>query len=120
MTRFHRVADLLIWAGLASVAAAEPVREIPASWQAADLRRIAVVSAAASSALTPEGEPYAPARAIDGQRGTKWVARVAPSVAAPQWITLGFSRPQPVSAVAVFGERIGNDGIQGTGFVIAS
>lgn len=112
MACFHRLLNLLVWASLASVAAAEQVREIPGNWQTSDLRRITVVTAAASSALTPDGEQYAPVRAVDGQRGTKWVASVAPSQAAPQWITLRLPRAQPVSALAVFGERIGNDGIQ--------
>jgi len=93
-------------------AADEQVREIPGNWESPEMRRIWVVNATASSALTPEGEQYSPSRAIDGQRGTKWVASVAPSQVAPQWITLEFSGPQAVSAVAVFGERIGNDGIQ--------
>ncbi len=112
MACFHRMLNVVVWASLASVASAEQVREIPGNWQTPDMRRITVVNAAASSALTPEGEQYAPARAIDGQRGTKWVASVAPSQTAPQWITLELSRAQPVGAVAVFGERIDNDGIQ--------
>ncbi len=106
------VAYVAAWACLASVASADQVCEIAGNWQTPDMRRITVVNAAASSALTPEGEQYAPARAIDGQRGTKWVASIAPSPAAPQWITLELSRTQAVGAVAVFGERIGNDGIQ--------
>ena len=76
MACFHRMLNVVVWASLASVASAEQVREIPGNWQTPDLRRITVVNAAASSALTPEGEQYAPARAIDGQRGTKWGASV--------------------------------------------
>ncbi len=102
----------IVWAAGGWLAAAEQVQEIPRDWQSPQMRRIAVASATASSALTPEGEQYAPGRAIDVERGTKWVASVAPSQAVPQWITLELSGTQPVSAVAVFGERIGNDGIQ--------
>ncbi len=65
----------------------------------------------ASSALAAAGGQYAPARATDGDRHTKWVASVAPSQSDPQWIILQLAGSQAVSAVAVFGERIDNDGI---------
>ncbi len=112
MAWLHRVVVAVIWTVSGSWAVAEEVREIPGKWDSPGFRRISVVSATASSALTPAGEQYSPARAIDGQRDTKWVASVPPSQTAPQWITLELSGTQAVSAVAVFGERIGNDGIQ--------
>ena len=91
---------------------AELVQEIPGNWVAPGMRRLSAAGAKASSALGAEGGQYAPARAADGSRSTKWVASIAPSQAAPQWITLQLFGAHEVSAVAVFGERIGNDGIQ--------
>ncbi len=100
-----------LWA-LALSAWAGQVCDIPGDWKPKDMRKIMVVEVAASSALSAEGGPYAPNRAVDGNRGTKWVASVEPSPAAPQWIRLELVRPRLVTAVAVFGERIGNDGIE--------
>jgi alpha-galactosidase len=76
------------------------------------MRRVSVAGVHASSAFAPENGQYAPARAVDGNRGTKWVASIAPSRDVPQWITLQLFGTQEVSAMAVFGERIDNDGIQ--------
>ena len=112
MVAIQRVLLVAAWITGGSLTAAEQAQDIPSNWEPAGMRRISVVNVKASSALTPEGEQYAPGRAIDGQRTTKWVANIPPSQAAPQWITLEFSGTQAVSAVAVFGERIGNDGIQ--------
>ncbi|OHB86361.1 MAG: hypothetical protein A2V98_17000 [Planctomycetes bacterium RBG_16_64_12] len=52
-----------------------------------------------------------PARAVDGQRGTKWVASISPSPEKPQRIDLELFGIQEVIAVAVFGESVDNDGI---------
>ncbi len=95
---------------------AAQVQEIPRNWSAdsggsPSMRRVLVARANASSTFASEGGQYAPGRAVDGNRGTKWVASVAPSQAEPQWITLEFFGAQEVNAVAVFGERIDNDGI---------
>ncbi len=86
--------------------------EIPGHWKPEGLRRLSVARVVASSIFgDPDGQ-YAARRAIDGDRGTKWVASVEPSREKPQWITLELAAPQPVAAVAVFGEAVGNDGIQ--------
>ena len=75
------------------------------------LRRLRVSSASASTTLDPSTGNYIPAKLFDRDRHSKWVASETPSTQAPQWAELKFSREQQVSAVAVFGERIGNDGI---------
>jgi hypothetical protein len=99
--------------------AAEAVQEIPTDWVAPGMRRVPVASVRASSALEAEVDQYAPARAVDGNRGSKWVASIAPSQTSPQWIILELFGTQEVSAVAVFGERIDNDGIQDAQIQIA-
>ncbi len=98
-----------VW--MAALAAAGQVQDISKDWGPSGLRRVAVAGVKASSFLSSENGQYAPARAADGNRGSKWVANVPPSDAAPQWITLNLFGSQKVSAVAVFGERIDNDGI---------
>jgi alpha-galactosidase len=85
------------------------VEVIPPDWCAPDRQRLEIATAEASAFL---GEQYAPSRIHDGNRQTKWVSPTRPSVAAPQWIALTLAGgPQEVSAVAVFGEAINNDGI---------
>jgi hypothetical protein len=111
--RAHRVlgtATILLSAG--TLLAAGQVQEIPGNWASPGMHRLSVVGAKASTSLAPEGGQYSPARAVDGNRGSKWVATVAPSPAAPQWITLELFGAQQVMAVAVFGERVDNDGIR--------
>jgi hypothetical protein len=101
---------LLTWAAESLLAAGE-VENIGRDWNAAGRRRLGIVSATASSSFG-DGVQYAPARAVDGQRGSKWVATHQPSKEKPQWITLELFGIQEVTAVAVFGEEVGNDGIQ--------
>jgi hypothetical protein len=85
------------------------VETIPADWRAGDWQPLAAVSAEASATL---GDQYVPARIHDGDRRTKWVSPTRPSPATPQWVTLTLSGAAPeVSAVAVFGEAVNNDGI---------
>jgi hypothetical protein len=96
--------------------ASETITEIPAAVIAdrdiaPGLRTIPVAAVRASSTFAPESGQYAPAHAVDGDRSTKWVASVAPTAEAPQWIAMDLVGPQEVCAVAVFGERIDNDGI---------
>jgi len=56
--------------------------------------------------------PYGPERICDGDRRTKWVCPTRPSASAPQWVTFTLAEaPRSVTAVAVFGERVDNDGI---------
>lgn len=112
MIWLHRAVVVVVLASIPSAATAAETQAIPGNWESPELRRIPVVSAAASSALAAAGSgQYAPARATDGDRHTKWVASVAPSQSAPQSIILHLAGSQAVSAVAVFGERIDNDGI---------
>jgi hypothetical protein len=102
----------MILVSAATYLAAGQVREIPGNWAATGMRRVAATGVIASSALSSDDGPYAPSRAVDGNRGTKWVASIAPSEADPQWITLELLGTQEVSPVAIFGERIDNDGIK--------
>lgn len=103
---------LILWAAtLTAVAvAAEPrIESIPPDWGAVDRQRLDIASAEASASL---GEQYASGRIHDGDRKTKWVCPTKPTAAAPQWVTLALTGGlQEVSAVAVFGERIDNDGV---------
>lgn len=83
--------------------------EIPREWQAGRYRRIPVESVTASTTL---GKDYVPSQVCDGNRKTKWVASAAPSKEHPQWALLTLAGgEQAVTAVAVFGERIDNDGV---------
>jgi hypothetical protein len=103
---------VILLLGIAAQAnAAGRVQDVPRDWSCAGLRRLGIAAVSASSSLG-EGDQYAPARAIDGNRGSKWVATHQPSPAQPQWITLTLFGSQDVTGVAVFGEAIGNDGIQ--------
>ena len=87
----------------------EIARDIPADQRTPHRERLEIATAEASAFL---GEQHAPSRIHDGNRQTKWVSPTRPSVAAPQWIALTLAGgPQEVSAVAVFGEAINNDGI---------
>lgn len=81
---------------------------VPREWRACERLRIPVVRSDASGFLGPE---YAPARAHDGDRRTKWVAPERPSAERPQWIALDLGEAREVSAVAVFGEAVTNDGV---------
>ena len=87
------------------------VQDVSRGWASSGMRRLAVAAVRASSTFAPEGGRYAPARVADRNRGTKWVASIAPSRTAPQWITLELFGEQEVSAVAVFGNPVDNDGI---------
>ncbi len=91
-------------------AAAEPrIEPIPPDWRGVDRQRLGIAAAEASASLS---EQYAPSRIHDGDRKTKWVCPTRPSATVPQWVTLTLAGgPAEVSAVAVFGETIGNDGI---------
>lgn len=91
--------------------AAGRVENVARDWNASGMRRLGIVATTASSSFG-DGTQYAPSRAVDSQRGSKWVASVQPSLQQPQWITLELFGSQEVSAVAVFGEAINNDGIQ--------
>lgn len=93
-----------------SLLATGGVEPIPPDWRPAGGERVRIAAATASSSL---GEQYAPERISDGdRRATKWVAPIRPSAASPQWVTLTLADgSRAISAVAVFGERIDNDGI---------
>jgi hypothetical protein len=101
----------LVFAAASRLVAAEQVQDIPTNWVSTEMRRLSVAEPLASSTFSPEGGQYLPARAVDGQRGTKWVASIAPSPEKPQWIDLRLFGTQEVIAVAVFGESVDNDGI---------
>jgi len=96
------------WLAATVVAADSRVEDIPDDWSPTGLHLLNPVKAVASSYL--DGG-YEPSRAIDRNRGTKWVGTTAPSSESPQWITIQLLGPQEVSAVAVFGERVKNDGV---------
>jgi len=85
------------------------VENIARHWKPEGRRPLAIARVAASS---DAGAQYVASHAVDGDRGSRWVARVAPSEAAPQWITLDLLIPQEVTAVAFFGGTPGNDGLQ--------
>jgi len=104
-------AFMLFVCGATPSPAAEWVENIARDWNASAMRRLGIVAATASSSFG-DGATYAPSRAVDGQRGSKWVATDQPSAEKPQWITLELFGSQEVNAVAVFGEAINNDGIQ--------
>jgi hypothetical protein len=102
---------LLPVCGTAMLPAAEGVEMIASDWSPSGLGWLGIAAATASSSFG-DGAQYAPSRAVDGQRGSKWVATHRPSREHPQWIALELFGSQEVSAVAVFGEAIHNDGIQ--------
>ena len=93
-----------------TASAAGRIEPIPADWQPAGQPPLKIRHAEASSSLSDQ---YAPERACDGdRRRTKWVAPVRPSVGTPQWLALSLAGgPRVVRSVAVFGERVDNDGI---------
>lgn len=107
--RHHGIAYVLPLTA-ASLVGQGRIEEIPLDWNPADLRAITVVAASASSTLAEPPGQYAPSRAVDGNRGSKWVGSVAPSADAPQWLRLDLPCAQEVAAVALFGEEPGNDG----------
>ena len=98
-----------------TAAAPEPagtIRNIPADWKPSGLCRLPIASSSASSTFMPETNQYASAKAFDGDRRSKWVASIEPTAQSPQWITVELAGGvRTVSAVAVFGEAINNDGI---------
>lgn len=95
--------------GIGMVHAQSPIQTVSADWRALDRQRLEIASAQASAFLSDQ---YAPGRIHDGNRRTKWVSPTQPSAASPQWISLHLAGgAQDVSAVAVFGEAIHNDGI---------
>lgn len=107
---------LLTWilfsATVTSVWAQGQVRDLPPGWKPEGLHRVPAAGAKASSVFgDPEGT-YAVARAVDGNRSTKWVASVAASEASPQWIVVELFGPRRVSAVALFGVTPGRDGVR--------
>ncbi len=102
----------------ANLVAAE-IRPIAADWSPAGMRRVTIGPVEASSTLITEAGHYDPTRAVDGNRATKWVASVPPSEESPQSITIALLDPQKVSGVAVFGERVGNDGIKSGRILLA-
>ena len=82
---------------------------ISREWQTDRYRRIPAESVTASTTL---GKDYAPSQVCDGNRKTKWVASAAPSKEHPQWVRLDLAGGEhTVTAVAVFGERVDNDGV---------
>ena len=105
--RFGALTVLTAWRFvLPADGAIEPVA---ADWHAADRRPLAIAAVEASASL---GDAYQPERICDGDRHTKWVCPTRPGPQAPQWIGLTLAGgPQRVEGVAVFGERIDNDGV---------
>jgi len=88
------------------------VIEIPPDWSAPpDLSRCRIAGGDASSTFDPGSPTYSAGRAFDGDRRTKWVAAEEPNLASPQWLRLRLASERRVRAVAVFGERVDNDGI---------
>lgn len=99
----HRLLAVLVLGCALPASAAVPIREIPNTWSPTELHRLPIEGVEASSWVRSAIDQYAPARAVDGNRGTKWAASVAPTQARPQRITLDLFSVQRVSAVAVFG-----------------
>jgi len=95
-----------------ALAAEGTVTMVPETWQPDRYRRLPVASASASTTLEGEQGKYAPANVADGHLKTKWVGSEAPSKDKPQWVRLDLAGDrQTVTGVAVFGERIDNDGV---------
>jgi len=110
--RFQQFLATIFFIQLAGNLLAEgTVENIAKDWSTTELRRVRVVSAIASSTLGEANGAYSPARAIDSNRGSKWVGSIAPTTAAPQWIELRLAGDATISSVAVFGEAVNNDGI---------
>jgi hypothetical protein len=107
-----RLVGALLVAGVSHgiALAAGRVEPISGDWSFSGQAPVKVRRAEASSSLS---EQYAPERICDGnRRNTKWVSPVRPTTTAPQWVTLSLAGgPRSVTSVAVFGERIDNDGI---------
>ena len=104
------VALLLAGTSHGLVLAAGRIEPISADWSSSGQNPVKIRRAEASSSLS---EQYAPDRICDGnRRNTKWVSPVRPAATSPQWVTLSLAGgPRSVTSVAVFGERIDNDGI---------
>jgi len=101
-----------LWPGAIGFAAEGTVINVSGEWRSDRYRRIAVESATASTVLGDPAGQYAPPKACDGDRKSKWVASEAPSKEKPQWIRLDLAGgEQQVTGVAVFGERVDNDGV---------
>ncbi|MHB8955025.1 MAG: alpha-galactosidase [Pirellulaceae bacterium] len=83
----------------------------------AGLQSLRVVATEASSSF---GDDYRAQHAVDRDSHTKWVAADEASSAAPQWITLRLATPREVTAVAVCGEALDNDGFQAGAIQVAT
>ena len=96
----------------------DSLRPIAQDWSPPEnLQRLRVIAAGASTSL---GHDYRPEVAIDGSPGSKWVAAEEAGPTRPQWITLRFASPREVSAVGLFGEALGNDGLNAGAIQAAS
>jgi len=104
------LALVLVGVSLGPARAAGRVEPISGDWTSTGQAPVKIRRAEASSSLS---EQYVPERICDGdRRHTKWVSPVRPAATAPQWVTLSLGGgPRAVTRVAVFGERIDNDGI---------
>ncbi len=111
MIRQRFLASAVIFPLAGQLLAQGTFTDIPKDWATTGLRRIRVVSAIASSTFGDEKGVYAPGRAIDSNRTTKWVASIAPTPAAPQLLELKFPSEETVSSIALFGEAVNNDGV---------
>lgn len=112
--------SILFSAMVTSVWAQGQVRDLPPGWKPEGLHRLAAAGAKASSVFgEPEGT-YAVAKAVDGNRSTKWVASVAASEASPQWIVVELFGSRRVSAVALFGVAPGRDGVRDAQIQVAT
>ena len=94
-----------------SAQAQSRIEEIPWEWKPTNLRALLAPRALASSTLGGAEGSYAAGRALDGDRGTKWVADERATPSTPQWIVLDLAGPQVLVGLAVFGEAPGNDGV---------
>jgi hypothetical protein len=121
MARAPSAASSLLVALTAGAAlAAEPqstVTAIAQDWTRPEtMRPLRVLGAEASSVLSND---YRPELAIDGNPGTKWVAAEEASPQRPQWLTLRLAGPHDVSGLALFGEALGNDGLDAGAIQVA-
>ena len=98
------------WIGFAGEA--ETFQPLPADWKpTSDLRPLMAVKVTASSTFMGAEGPYAPERAVYGDRRTKWVGADQPSPQSPQWIVLELLGEEEVVGLALFGEPPNNDGV---------
>jgi len=100
------------WLGDQGRAAEETFQPLPADWKPTpDLRPLMAAKVTASSSFMGAEGPYAPERAVDGDRRTKWVGADQPSPQSPQWIVLELLGEEEVVGLALFGEPPNNDGV---------